>query len=418
MDSISRNINKKIAAGLKNKKPKTKGSANAKSVAQLSKVVQELAKVSFKPPPFARPNSSSKKNKGKSNRVKVGGKSLSPACRKLTLAYTAPFSILAKGSYLPLLPARPSFKTEAFLKFDATIGTGGYGYVMLSPTLCKDMPFGYRTGVTFAGSADDYLTPFATAPLNVGVLNTGVTQFLMPANPYTYAEMYAGVEASDLAARVEGRIVAVGITATYIGQTQSEAGLMYCFTDPDHKPIHNYTVNTLQSRSECEITNNSRKLCSMAAGPISLTETEYGQDGASIGAYSGGPAYITVSPATAVVYPWSVGLNMNGLGVSASGTFANTVVTSGNGFANSNSFGGCPMVVAFSGTAGQKLHFEVILHAEYIGQPTEGRTTPSPVDILGTQRVIAAASGMYAHMAGDRNMSHVAAFNRSLSEQH
>jgi len=298
---------------------------------------------------------------------------LSMAAAKYAAAILNPRSALAQDSYIPVGNGRPSYKTRTINRFDMVIGTNGIGWVALSPCLASDCMMAWYTGVTYAGTS---VVPFATALTQT--MNVGVSAVYPPTGTQlsTLLQAYTA-EGIGSASSGYGRIVSASMTVSYIGTTLSEGGLLYCFTDPAHNSIISSTVDTLGARNETDVTNISRMKCENV--DFSFIDVESNFDRTV--EYNAAAAVAATDPSqrasVVVAYPFS-SASTPGPDSAGLSTFAAAFV------------GGQPTsVVLASGTAGNKLHVEIIQHIEYVGAAFEGRTTPSPVDRTGYETVCA-----------------------------
>jgi len=296
---------------------------------------------------------------------------LSMAAAKYAAAILNPRSALAQDAYIPVGNGRPSYKTRTINRFDMVIGTNGIGWVALAPCLASDCVVAWYTGVAYAGTS---VIPYASAAL--GTLNAGVSTAFAPTGtqlanlllPYTTE----GIGATPSG---YGRVVSASMTVSYIGTTLAEGGLLYCFTDPAHNSIVSSTVDTLGARNETDVSNISRMKCENVDFSFIDVETNFDRTVE----YAAAAAVAATDPSqrssVVVAYPFSSASTPgpDSLGLSA---FAAALVA-----------GQPTSVVLASGTAGNKLHIEIIQHIEYVGASFEGRTTPSPVDRLGYETV-------------------------------
>jgi len=288
------------------------------------------------------------------NRAKTAGNKqlsaaalgLTPCSAKYLIACTNPWHAGAMGACVPSKPARPTQKVCTVTRFDAVIGSGGLGYVLISPTLGNNTTLARYTLATFAGTTN--LTG------STGVV--GVTTATAP-SPYTYAQLTDSGSAGAIPA-IEGRMVSCGVSAQYIGTELNRGGLVYCFVDPGHESLENITLQTLASRLECSVERTMEGKCWINTSAISSTESEFPEIAQAASVADAG---------LLGVYPYSQGNPID--------TFTVT--------------NGAPiMCIAFTGTVGNSYHIEIIQHMEYIGVLTEGKTTPNSLDEQGFGRVL------------------------------
>lgn len=280
-------------------------------------------------------------------------------------------SAAAEGSYIPIGNGRPTQKLKSFTRFEMTIGTAGFGFVVVAPCVAKDVASVWYTGAAFTGT--DTACYFGAVP----ALRTGVSA-INQVGGYTSADLQTPYNSGARAQQVYGRVVAASMSAQFTGLSIDQGGLVYCFTDPDHKSVMGLTVADLGARAETEIANTAREKCTITDFPLQEAETTLDRDlqyQASTGA--GSLANKEIVP----LFPF------------ASGLYPNPILGGGvGGFAATFQSGQPTMCIVASGKAGNTLFIEVVQHLEYQGVATEGKTTPSPVDRVGFERVLGASS--------------------------
>lgn len=294
-----------------------------------------------------------------------GNIALSECAAKLAIAIANPWSPKAAGACLPTAPTRNSQKVTSFMRFDAVVGTNGYGYCLISPALASDANYAYATTATYNGTAGFVPTP---------ITSTSVATFSMGNIPYTSADMWQNViESTGSGSYVQGRLCSVGVSASYTGTTLNESGLMVCFASPSHDDLTRYSFTALQDFSEADVTNVSRNKCWLSSTNVSPSECQYERTTEANAISAGNPA--SAEYQMACIYPWSQYLSPD-VGTVGADLWAGT----------------CPMAIHFSGTPGNIIHFEIVQHAEYIGRKTEGKTTASVADPKGLADVMSAAN--------------------------
>lgn len=322
------------------------------------------------------------KPKKKQTSIVASTKSMSPCVYKMFQAIANPWSPLATGACIPMFPARPSQKVTAFTRFDFVVGTGGVGFITISPTIASDAPFVLYTTAAYTGTAGPADVTFTAA---TGLIaTTGVTQLAMSNLPYASTSGALLANTVGVAPQVHGRIISTGVTVAYTGTTMNQSGLLYCFSDPVHDNVSTYSISTLGSRTETDVTGVSRDKCSLICYPIDRNECEY--DRQKAGSNSNIPVQIGQSASQqarsdiiSTLYPFSDGADFN--------TSSNAITTTGT----STIFAGAPMVVVASGcVAGSTFHVEIVTHAEYVGYACEGKTSTSGFDSVGTELLLAA----------------------------
>jgi hypothetical protein len=207
--------------------------------------------------------------------------------------------------------------------------------------------------------------------ITAGTKFTGVNQANInsPYNTSSFGSLNTDTLDSPL---VQGRLVSIGVKATYVGTTLNESGLVTCYVSPEHNDISTTNYNAIQTLSEASNRAFTRDPCVICAIPSSPDESLY--DRTSIIAASN--FAVTNTFPIAAAYPWST------LPLTAGGT--------------TNWLGQTPMVIAFTGVPGSTVFVEIIEHAEFIGKAVEAVSSASDNDIIGYNRVAAATNKAYA----------------------
>lgn len=283
---------------------------------------------------------------------------LSQCAAKYASAIANPWSPGAAGACVPYGDSRSSQKTTTFARFDAVVGTNGIGFAIFTPTIVNDFATAWYTSATFTGTTAAVVTTGLNTTSTVGV------NFINMANlPYQFSSL-AQTQAATAGGQLNrGRIVSYGISASYTGTELNMGGLVYCFSDPAHNNMQGASIAQLGTRMESDVSNVSRDKCWLMASAVDSDELEYP-------GYGGTP-----SEALGAYFPFSRNAYLDS--ASATGNFTN---------------GAAPLIIMFTGVAGNTLHIEIVQHSEFVGPITEGKTTPSVMDAEGTMTVLAAAN--------------------------
>lgn len=306
--------------------------------------------------------------------------SLSKCALKYALAVSDPLSIQARGSCVPIGTA-PTMKTHAYVRFDLTIGTGGYGMALFTPSLANDMASVFYTDNTYPGGAGGRASPFATAGSSATPATYNIGWTSAKHNGPFAANQLVNVDAS--ASLLQGRIVAAGARVQYTGTTLNESGLYYCYHDPSHSSVAGLTQSEIGGYGDTNVEAITRAPCTL--NMFAVDESEQVFNTVSVGGIS------SSTTATAALYPYSGGVN-----TWLTDSTTNAVVTPylpvpGGSVAN-YLFGGVPIgVIMVSGVAGSTVHIEYQLHFEYVGIPAASMLTPVTPDIEGSAIVRTAA---------------------------
>lgn len=286
---------------------------------------------------------------------------LSKCALRFALAISQPFHPSARGACLPVYPSPPSFKVTSFQRYGFALGTQGYGFLTLTPTLGSDLPcvFHSTTAYTNANTA----VPLSAA----NTLTTGVQAVTMSNLPFNGASLLQNFATQGSPAC--GRIVSVGLKVSYIGTTLNESGVFHIYASPNHNSVLANAESEPKSSAllECEVCPIGRKSCNASLYPISEVETSYND----------GPTGQTVA-----CYPYSGGdTQINGGHAYSAGSHGGHAVNMGS-----------PCVIIHAnGVASSKFLVEVVVHAEYIGSATAAQASPSDSDQRGFEIVAAAA---------------------------
>jgi len=306
---------------------------------------------------------------------------LTPCALRFAAAIADPFGVAAQGACIPSAPAINSQKVHSFVRFDATVGTNGMGFITIHPCIANDGLLAYYTGPTFAGTS--------AAPLTASnVLATGVSRLSPAGLPYSTAQCAAPDATKE--ALAFGRIVAVGVRMWYTGTTLNESGLTYCYVSPNHMPATQIpnggapmTIANLSTYDQTEISPLTRNQCSLSVFPVSRNEMEYLSP--TTPAASSNTDYNSLQ-----LYPYSSGY------VNMMSGYTDTVA--------SVYAGAPPAIIMFTGYSGNSVHVEIIQHIEYTGQLTAGRTTRDTADEEGAGQVMAAANIMQMEMTNNAGL--------------
>jgi len=292
---------------------------------------------------------------------------LSKCALSYARALVDPFHPSVRQACLPVFPSPPSHKVTAFARFSVQIGTAGYGFISLSPSLASDLPVGYLSNSAYISTT--------AAPLTASnVFNTGITRVLMPNIPYTAAQLLTNANTGGQV--VSGRIVSCGVKITYTGTTLNESGVYYIYASPTHENVLAVanSVSAVSSQVDAEICAVSRKSCASRMFPVAPHEAEY--TFTSFSSPSSSPVVYT--------YPYSSNdANQNNGYVDAYGLpQPSSIVT----------YVGAPVcIIHATGVAGSSFLVEYVQHIEYTGVAAAANATVTDADQRGFEIVTAAA---------------------------
>jgi hypothetical protein len=291
------------------------------------------------------------------------GPLLTECAARYAIAISDPYSPEAQGSCVPTAPSRPSQKVTAWRDVIVTVGTGGYGCIMLAPTTCNDLQAIWYTGSTFSAN-----TPQAS----IDAAQTGMNSALLNNLPYGYATQ---VDTTGYGKpSVLGRIVSAAISAEYIGTELNRGGNVTCFVDPDHRTVNNIAFDTTISRAEADISvpDASRTRCWVGTNGNDDLELDYPD--------------------------WNYGDTTNPQIVRNVFPFSKLIPLAPTGSTDVGR--GTPiMIIIFTGTAGNQFRCKVVEHVEYIGSTPDPMCSPNMTDAKGFELVQAAAGMIYKEKA-------------------
>jgi len=274
---------------------------------------------------------------------------LGECAKKYMTAIADPWNPEAEGACIPTFPSRPSQKVAVFARVTAAIGTSGFGFITVMPTLASDAPAAYVSTNLYAGTT-----------VNTNTATTGVNA-VFNNSPYPSASF--NETGSGGASSVAGRIVSCGVSSEYTGTVLNMGGLYYSLVDPNHESQDTFGTNNLANQRECKIeriTGNKVWLC---ASSQNATEVAYPDDWAPLSA--------NVETIRSL-YPYSRGQR--------SASVANV---------------GAPiMTIMFTGTAGNTFEIEIVQHTEFVGLSAAAMLTPTHSDARGFEIVAMASANL------------------------
>lgn len=289
-----------------------------------------------------------------------GGPTLSRPVRKYATALVDPFSPEARGAFVPSMPAHPSYKITAVSRFNATIGSAGYGWICFSPTLASNAVAAYSTTATYAGAVNIDPNPLSAN----NTLTTGVARQFLASLPFVVSDLAQDDATGDF--QVSGRVVSSGVRVRYVGTTMNESGVIVCYVTPMHDPVIP-KMSDVGTQVDAVINGVTRDPCTLNMFAVDRSETEYTSELQQ--------ANLTSST---LMYPYSGGI-----------TYIN------GGFTDSQNAAlvGAPVgAISFTGVAGSTFFVEYIQHVEYTGVKAMASATPNVADTQGFEIVQSALS--------------------------
>jgi len=292
----------------------------------------------------------------------------SPCMKKWFDAVTIPFSQNAQMACIPSGSNIDSARYMCFIRGDITIGTGGVGYLLLSPTPYNDTCCALVTNSLFTGSSVSPLTA-ASTPV------AGLTPLSFPNSRFACA---SGITAPNNL-RVQARLVGGGLKLYYTGTELNKGGLMSVYTNPTHQPVSYLisgapTASLLGAFQETAIFPVTRNPYEYPLTPVREEELSYLKLSAA--------AVVGDTTCTRYAYPWSGG----GQTINSGFPWVAPIGLAGL------SWGAPTTVVFITGVAGSTIHFEYALHCEAVGDLTEGMRVGADSDVVGVDTMMAALS--------------------------
>jgi len=303
---------------------------------------------------------------------------MSRCALKYANAVCRPFSPEADGACIPSIPSIATHKVTGFVRGDGNIGTGGVGWIILSPSLASDVPVVLHTTNAYALTS---IRPLGAAD----TLAAGVTTGFCGNLPYTASQLCTG--ANNDGPIVIGRCVSAGITIQYTGTALNESGMVYLVRSPNHEnmsvvpgsnPQFGASISALSGYNHTEVCAFTREKCMIVDFASKYDELNF----ATIS-----PSLTTTQVNTFSCYPFSGGAHQLPL---TAGNTAGYSTTSGVAV----SMGIPTVAIMVTGVAGQSFHYELALHNEYAGFGAQANVTPSESDDDGSAMVLTAANQM------------------------
>lgn len=292
------------------------------------------------------------------------GLTLSKCALKYALAVSEPFHPDARGACLPVYPSCNTQKVTSFSRVIVTIGTNGFGFINIIPTMANDAVLAFYSSSNFAGVSANPLSANDTLATGVGVL----TGYNIPYNTSSMA-----VSLGNNGQNVAGRIVSVGSKISYTGTTLNESGVYYGYAPASHENVAILadTFAKAGNLADAQICNITRTPCSLTLTTATPTECEFSNMNNQVS----GP--IALQP-----------FACNSVAQNPAGQFYTV---------NALKSGSPSMNYLFSGVAGSSFLVEIVQHIEYIGPNVAGQLTPSDADQKGFE-IVQAANALLPQM--------------------
>lgn len=207
----------------------------------------------------------------------------------------------------------PSQKCKALLRGSFNLGTTGFGFVSLSPSLCNDDTAIRATSSTSVGGASTTFNAY-----------TNLGNDVFSKLPYSLADVVTN-------ATVAGRIVAAGLRVRYASKETDRRGIYNALESGDHEDLYSLQNYNTVNRDYPQTT------VSRPTGTASWDATV---------CYSG-----PIQPGELEFVNVSLPLRPS---------YADSATT--------------PLIISCQGNAGDILEFEAVVHVEYVGKKVESKT--------------------------------------------
>lgn len=298
---------------------------------------------------------------------------MSKCAMHYALAISNPFDIRARGACVPTFPARPTYKVSNRLIVEMVVGDGGFGFCAVSPCVVNDK---------LAIVASKALFPDTKIIFNdANTINATMSNL-----PYTAEQAWNTANIQN--ASVSGRIVSVGMKATYTGTELSRGGMMAALTTSDHRNLNQMSWVDITSYTDCVRVPVTRKSFELVASAVDPNECDFAE-AAEVNTYVNEESSAKIQ----CFYPYSQGQRA---------------------VENWPDIGAPIMAIVATGSPGNTFQIEIIQLVEYIGRPTNSYNTPSHSDIDGLSKVLNAAGKTPGTRASNPNLSQAQAFTSNL----
>jgi len=307
----------------------------------------------------------------KAMKVITGTVKMSKCSAKFALAMTRPFHPACQNVCVPNASI-PTHKYALIQTTTASVGTGGHGFVCVSPTIFSDSA---NTNVWATGSS--YTLNNITIYSANNTLQTGVASHHAGNGPYLIAN--CNIDAGTTEFHTFGRVVSCGLRITYTGTTMNMSGGYYALSTPQHLNCTGFGTSQLMLERGAVFRACTREPFEICCGPTAR-ESEL--------SCSADPSTDLAS----VAYPYS----------SSNQFFSDTAQTAQ--FTGTAALGstGCPVIYCmFTGVAGSTYQIDVITHCEAYGRLAAAASTENESDISGATAVLSALAGMGMRQRAD-----------------
>jgi hypothetical protein len=303
-----------------------------------SQKTQQL-QVIVRPP---QPRAKSKKVRRKSKQAR--NSMMLPECTRHYLqALSKPFDPASLGACVPSMPSRPTIKTATWGTGTFAVGAAGFGFLLVSPTVCNDTPMLWATNASFSGTSATF-----TVNNTAGTSTTGVIPVMFANSIFDVGDILP--TGTGFGQTTSSRIVAVGIECTCTTPIMNVGGTITALVHPDHRNLYGCTSSSLTGFTGSCSKRIDTKPVRICVGAVSEFERQFSDTSA---AGSAGEERISFA------YP-----------------FSRTEWLESLSQTNSWNNGAAPIAICIDGVPGLSYMYRIIVHYEITG--TSGQTLATP----------------------------------------
>jgi len=283
-------------------------------------------------------------------------------------------------------------KAAGYQRIQLRIGNNGFAAVLITPTFCKDLPNIFHTEAGTNLNPQSHLNPFQGGgyggPSDNFSTGPGWT-YNAPANlPFAHSQFDNSATADGATdSNLTGRVVSVGIRATYTGTELKRGGQIMYHCSPSHGNISGQTSDFAALSRETVVYQCDRRYKTGIISAINMPETE-------LSSKAGMADAISISN-TDGLYPYTPTYYW------LESQSPNAVNYGGAPYFQSRRIGAPIALMTFTGEPGNTFYVEVVTHVEYAGNAASSMARSNPSDVQGAQRVAEASQSISRMLADD-----------------
>lgn len=187
-------------------------------------------------------------------------KDLSPCAREYAAALANPFDT-GPVACIPDFPVLLTRKAKYFAKGNFQTGTGGFGFVTMTPEY-------FTSDAPVAGASLVRFTDATYAATMVTIIGGGVNAGLSNSD-------YAAATFGAAAVLAEYRVVSAGLRVRYAGTELNRGGDMFALHEPNHQSLAGATSTVMRGYLESITCPVVRTWTNVLYKPVLLTDTQY-----------------------------------------------------------------------------------------------------------------------------------------------